>query len=158
MIREEVSRGKEPLKTLYDCAPLILTKTRALKHKARLTLKVGLYRVRQTSYGPETHPKAAITPHFGPPISSYKANLHACSAIIYRNYASLAHIGPYATLTKHQLLKRRSRGGVWAKMAQAAGGSKSGRRGAERLVRGSATLSRTRRLLQLGWTARRGRE
>jgi hypothetical protein len=31
-------------------------------------------------------------------------------------------------------------------------------RAAERLLRGSARLSRTRRLLQLGWMARRGRE
>jgi len=35
---------------------------------------------------------------------------------------------------------------------------KGRRAGAERLLRGSARLSRTRRLLQLGWMARRGRE
>ena len=76
------------LKWLKFCRPLLRKKPVLKNAKLALTLNVGLSRVRQTSYSPEAHPKPLSPRTLSPPISSYKANLHACSAIIYRTVAS----------------------------------------------------------------------
>ena len=126
--------------------------------KLALTLNVGFNRVRQTSFSPETHPSRhhpALKPASDPELQGKFARLQ-------RHYLSYCRLvwnvfDVYEPPPKRAAPKRR-RGCVQAKMAQAAGGSKCGRGGAERLVRGSARMSRTRRLLRVGWMARRGRE
>ena len=126
--------------------------------KLALALKAGICRLLQHSIRPETHPKRRHPHGFW----ASDLELQGKFARLQRHYLSYCrlvwNVLMYHRRPPKRAAPKRRRGRVWAKMAQAAGASKRGRGGAERQVRGSATLSRTRRLLQLGWTARRGRE
>ena len=102
---------------------------------------------------------AALAPHFLP---ASDLELQGKFARLQRHYLSYCrlvwNVLMYHRRPPKRAAPKRRRGCVQAKMAQAAGGSKCGRGGAERLGRGSARMSRTRRLLRVGWMARRGRE